>query len=394
MYATSDTEALLKMMASSDPEALPNYLRATLPELTANPRDSFHSDPMQLPQEQFNARGLDVQDDLLADDDMIPIARLAMPGDINAAQRHMPALKQTDGLSSEQTPSSLVAGKDLEAMTTFFMKQLRLKDPVKSALAFHDQGIVSLKSWASKTEEERIKVVHALKQGGVVASDRAKLRRMTLDQVAEWTRSKVTAPLPPSVLPHQRQSKEEMEAILGSGNNERLITEELVGLGLRGIYGGAMDLFARHLFPPEADGADGNEGEAAAAAAVPSAGGAAAAVSPEDAVAELEIQATIYRMCVQRDGERRVLNELIKRKKDDKTAVAKFEERLDELDRYEAMMQGARRCLAPDCKVVEMASRKFEICARCKIAAYCSRDCQKTDWKWHSKFCMPPSNDN
>ena len=151
---------------------------------------------MQLPQEQFNARGLDVQDDLLAgkcgvcsvcslshclalcqppfhsthlhgrdvrlphctDDDMIPIARLAMPGDINAAQRHMPALKQTDGLSSEQTPSSLVAGKDLEAMTTFFMKQLRLKDPVKSALAFHDQGIVSLKSWASKTEEERIKV--------------------------------------------------------------------------------------------------------------------------------------------------------------------------------------------------------------------------------------------
>eukprot|EP00037_Helgoeca_nana_P028123 m.328096 g.328096 ORF g.328096 m.328096 type:complete len:166 (+) comp27686_c0_seq5:112-609(+) len=43
MYATSDTEALLKMMASSDPEALPNYLRATLPELTANPRESFHA---------------------------------------------------------------------------------------------------------------------------------------------------------------------------------------------------------------------------------------------------------------------------------------------------------------------------------------------------------------
>ena len=138
-----------------------------------------------------------------------------------------------------------------------------------------------------------------------------------------------------------------MEAILGSGNNERLITEELVGLGLRGIYGGAMDLFARHLFPPEADGADGNEGEAAAAAAVPSAGGAAAAVSPEDAVAELEIQATIYRMCVQRDGERRVLNELIKRKKDDKTAVAKFEERLDELDRYEVQKRPHLYTLTP-----------------------------------------------
>lgn len=43
-------------------------------------------------------------------------------------------------------------------MSTFFVEQLRLKDPVKSALAFHDQGIMSLKSWASKTEEERTEV--------------------------------------------------------------------------------------------------------------------------------------------------------------------------------------------------------------------------------------------
>ena len=35
----------------------------------------------------------------------------------------------------------------------------------------------------------------------------------------------------PSILPHQRQSKEEMEGILGSGMNERMITQELVGLG-------------------------------------------------------------------------------------------------------------------------------------------------------------------
>ena len=34
-------------------------------------------------------------------------------------------------------------------------RQLKLKDPVKSALALHDHGIGSLKSWACRSEDER-----------------------------------------------------------------------------------------------------------------------------------------------------------------------------------------------------------------------------------------------
>eukprot|EP00037_Helgoeca_nana_P028124 m.328102 g.328102 ORF g.328102 m.328102 type:complete len:396 (+) comp27686_c0_seq6:112-1299(+) len=395
MYATSDTEALLKMMASSDPEALPNYLRATLPELTANPRESFHAHHNQRPQESApKPHPRDHAEEPLSDPglhggDTAP--RSSPPGAIPHASDGTAAGPPRDtykGPSAPPKPSASLAGKDLEAMSTFFVEQLRLKDPVKSALAFHDQGIMSLKSWASKTEEERTKVVHTLKLVGVVAGDRTKLRKVTLEQISEWTRSKSTPQLP-SVLPHQRQSKEEMEAILGSGNNERLITEDLVGLGLRGIYGGSMDLFVRRL---------GNGGDGAATTgarkAVAAGDGAAAAVSEEDVTSELEVQANIYKMCVHREGERRVLNELLRLRAGDEATINRLKGRLEQLDRYEAMMNGSRCCLAPECKVVETTSRKFEICARCKIAAYCSRECQKADWKSHSKFCLPPPGDN
>jgi len=372
MYATSDTEALLKMMASSDPEALPNYLRATLPELTANPREPYHPRP-----QDPAAKLLPPHDELLAGLHEDDIAPSTPPLDVVAAPAEAAAAPVALGKSGSHTVASTLAGKDLETMSTFFVEQLRLKDPVKSALAFHDQGIMSLKSWASKTEEERTKVVQALKHVGVVAGDRSKLRKITLEQISEWTRSKATPPLP-SVLPHQRQSKEEMEAILGSGNNERLITDDLVGLGLRGIYGGAMDLFAHHV---------GGGGEAAAAA-----GGEGAAVPEDDVVAELEIQAIVYKMCVQREGEQRILTELLRRKEGDEGYCDQIRDRLAQLGRYEAKMKGARICLAPDCKVMETESRKFEICARCKIAAYCSRECQKADWKVHSKLCIPAAD--
>ena len=180
-------------------------------------------------------------------------------------------------------------------------------------------------------------MVQALKHVGLVAGDRSKLRKITLEQISEWTRSKATPPLP-SVLPHQRQSKEEMEAVLGSGNNERLITQDLVGLGLRGIYGGAMDLFARRISGTADDG-----GEAASAA------DGEAAVSDADAVLDLEIQATIYKNCVQRDGERRVLNELLRRRGDDSAYVARIKERLEDLDRHEVHTPLMHSLYLPQC---------------------------------------------
>lgn len=32
----------------------------------------------------------------------------------------------------------------------------------------------------------------------------------------------------------------------------------------------------------------------------------------------------------------------------------------------------------------------FSRCSRCKIKYYCSRDCQRRDWKWHALECQPP----
>lgn len=50
------------------------------------------------------------------------------------------------------------------------------------ALAFHDQGVLSLNAWASRTDEDRSTVIEALKQTGIVAGDRSKLRKITLEQ--------------------------------------------------------------------------------------------------------------------------------------------------------------------------------------------------------------------
>ena len=183
-----------------------------------------------------------------------------------------------------------------------------------------------------------------------------------------------------------------MEAILGSGNNERLITRELVGLGLRGIYGGAMDLFD-HLIPPAND--DGGSAARDGADAAVHDDGAASSKSDKKqspppsqlAVTNLEIQANIYKMCVHRTGERRTLQALCKLSQDS-AALDRWKTRLDELDREDAMLLGARVCLAAGCNVMESADRKFELCGRCKIAAYCSRECQRADWRCHSKYCI------
>lgn len=37
------------------------------------------------------------------------------------------------------------------------------------------------------------------------------------------------------------------------------------------------------------------------------------------------------------------------------------------------------------CSAVPEAGSTFKVCARCRKASYCSRDCQKADWKEHKK---------
>lgn len=32
-------------------------------------------------------------------------------------------------------------------------------------------------------------------------------------------------------------------------------------------------------------------------------------------------------------------------------------------------------------------SEDIKRCAKCKVVAYCSRECQKSDWKKHKKIC-------
>jgi hypothetical protein len=63
-----------------------------------------------------------------------------------------------------------------------------------------------------------------------------------------------------------------------------------------------------------------------------------------------------------------------------------------------AKATGNRRKSHPDrgiqfcrkCDEVDDASERFKQCSRCKVAYYCSRECQKEHWKIHKKECLPP----
>lgn len=47
-------------------------------------------------------------------------------------------------------------------------------------------------------------------------------------------------------------------------------------------------------------------------------------------------------------------------------------------------------CSNPECKKNEgTEKRKFAKCSRCRTVKYCSKQCQKKDWKAHSENCQP-----
>lgn len=39
------------------------------------------------------------------------------------------------------------------------------------------------------------------------------------------------------------------------------------------------------------------------------------------------------------------------------------------------------------CHNCGVADRKFQYCSRCKVTAYCGKECQKEHWKTHKKQC-------
>ena len=50
-----------------------------------------------------------------------------------------------------------------------------------------------------------------------------------------------------------------------------------------------------------------------------------------------------------------------------------------------------RQCAHPACGKRETSRSEFKKCARCKVAVYCTQDCQKAHWKTHKPSCIPPA---
>ncbi|KAH7117899.1 hypothetical protein B0J11DRAFT_441922 [Dendryphion nanum] len=46
------------------------------------------------------------------------------------------------------------------------------------------------------------------------------------------------------------------------------------------------------------------------------------------------------------------------------------------------------------CKKTGSEVPNLRVCAKCKVTLYCSRDCQKVDWKVHKKICAKQDNES
>ena len=55
------------------------------------------------------------------------------------------------------------------------------------------------------------------------------------------------------------------------------------------------------------------------------------------------------------------------------------------LNRYKLGLLLSR--VKEDCMVCQQAGRRVLYCGRCEIVCYCSRKCQKRDWKRHKELC-------
>lgn len=52
-----------------------------------------------------------------------------------------------------------------------------------------------------------------------------------------------------------------------------------------------------------------------------------------------------------------------------------------------SLQKQIRYCCSIICSNKETSSITFQKCARCNVACYCSRSCQKSAWQYHKNFC-------
>jgi MYND finger len=90
--------------------------------------------------------------------------------------------------------------------------------------------------------------------------------------------------------------------------------------------------------------------------------------------------------------------ELLKRVEEWNTALVKYCDDIglvDGSERREAVLKlhtasPFAPCACPSCNNVEESVKQFKKCSRCHRVAYCSRECQRANWKVHKKGCQWP----